>query len=76
MPVGEGFFDDQGVGGVVVEGVAESGCFGCALSCVVVACCLDDFAEFAVGDHQAWVCFLDVHSTEFDAEVGFRKTET
>ena len=49
VAVCEGFFDDEGVGGVVVEGVRERGGFGGALGGVVVACCLDDAAELAVG---------------------------
>ena len=49
MSVCEGFFDDEGVGGVVVEGVGECGGFGGALGGVVVACCLDYAAELAVG---------------------------
>lgn len=49
MAVCEGFFDDEGVGGVVVEGVAEGRGFGGALGGVIVACRLDDLAKFAVG---------------------------
>ena len=49
VAVGEGFFDDECIGGVVGEWVAEGGGFGCALSGGVVADGLDDAAEFAVG---------------------------
>lgn len=54
---------------MVIEGVAEGGGFSGALGCVVVACCLDDLAEFAVGACQAGVGFLDVQLTESHAEV-------
>lgn len=60
VAVGEGFFDDEGVGGVVVEGVADGGGFGGALRGVVVAGGLDDAAEFAVGGCEAGLGFLDV----------------
>ena len=76
MPVREGFFDDEGVRGVVVQGVAEGGGFGGALGGVVVAGRLDDFAEFTVGAREAGVSFLHVHRVEFDAEVGFCEAET
>ncbi len=71
MTVREGFLDDEGVRGVVVERVAESGSFGGALGGVVVARCLDDFAKFAVGSCQAGVGFLNVQGADFHAEVGF-----
>ena len=71
VAVCEGFFDDEGVGGVVVEGIAKGGGFGGALGGMVVAGCLDDFAEFAVGGCEAGVGFLDVHGAEFDTQVGF-----
>ena len=61
MAIGEGFFDDEGVGGVVIQRVAESGGFGGALGGMVVACCLDYLAEFAVGTCETRVRFLDVH---------------
>lgn len=76
VPVREGFFDDEGVVGVVVEGVGEGGGFGGALSGVEVAGCLDGTAEFFVGACKAGVGFLDVHQADFDAEVGFRKAES
>lgn len=60
VSVREGFFDDEGVGGVVVEGVADGGGFGGALRGVVVAGGLDDAAEFAVGGCEAGLGFLDV----------------
>lgn len=64
MAVGEGFFDDEGVGGVVVERVAEGGGFGGALGGVVVACCLDYFTEFAVGACESGVGFLNMHCAQ------------
>lgn len=76
MSVREGFFDDEGVGGVVVERVANGGGFGGALCGVVVAGRLDDAAEFAVGGCEAGLGFLDVELVELDAEVGFSETET
>ena len=54
---------------MVVERVSKGGGFGRALSCVVVACCLNYLAEFAVGYHEARVGFLDVHGAEFYSEV-------
>ncbi len=76
MTVCEGFFDDEGVRGVVVERIAESGGFGSALGGVVVARCLDDFAEFAVSSCEAGVGFLNVHGANLDAKVGFCKAES
>ena len=61
MAVRKGFFDDKGVGGVVVKRVTEGGSFGGTLGGMVVACCLDYFAEFAVGACEARVSLLDVH---------------
>ena len=61
MAVSEGFFDDESVGGVVIERVAEGGGFSGTLGGMVVACCLDYLAEFAVGTCKARVGFLDVH---------------
>lgn len=61
VAVCEGFFYDEGVSGVVVKRVAEGSGFGGALGGMVVACCLDDAAEFAVGAGEAGVGFLDVH---------------
>lgn len=49
VAVRKGFFDDEGVVGVVVERVGEGGCFSSALGGVEVACCLDSAAEFFVG---------------------------
>lgn len=69
VPIREGFFYDEGVGGVIVEGIAEGGGFGGALSGVVVACGLNDFAKLAVGACEAWVGLLNVHLAEFDAEI-------
>lgn len=60
VSIGEGFFDDEGVGGVIVEGVAYGGGFGGALRGVVIASGLDDAAEFAVGGCEAGLGFLDV----------------
>ena len=75
VAVGEGFFHDEGVGGVVVEGVADGGGFGGALGGVVVARGLDDAAEFAVGGCEAGLGFLDVELIEFDTEVGFGESQ-
>ena len=61
MAVCEGFFDDEGVGGVVIERVTEGGGFGGTLGGMVVTCCLDYLAEFAVGTGEAGMGFLDVH---------------
>ena len=61
VAVREGFFDDERVGRVVVQRVAEGGGFGGTLGGVVIASCLDYLAEFAVGTCEARVCFLDVH---------------
>ena len=61
MSVCEGLFDDQSVRGVVVEGIAESGGFGRALSSMVIACRLDDLAELAVGTCEAGMGLLDVY---------------
>ncbi len=69
VPVCEGFLNDESIGGVVVEGIAKGGGFGGALGGVVVACGLDDLAKLAVGACKAWMCLLDVHLTEFDAEI-------
>lgn len=75
VSVREGFFDDKGVGRVVVERVAESGGLGGALGGMVVARGLDDLAEFAVSAGEAGVGFLDVHLTELYAEVRFSEAE-
>ena len=61
VAVREGFFDDEGVGGVVIERVAEGGGFGGTLGGMVVACGLDYLPEFAEGTCEARVGFLDVH---------------
>lgn len=75
VAVCEGLFDDEGVGGVVIEGVAEGGCLGGALGGVVIAGSLDNLAEFAVGAGEPWVCFLDMQLAQLDAEVGFSEAE-
>lgn len=76
VPVREGFFDDEGVVGVVVEGVGESGGFRGALGGVVVAGRLDGAAELFVRARETGVGFLGVHLVDFDAEVGFREAES
>lgn len=75
VAVREGFFHDEGVRGVVVQRVAEGGGFGGALCGVVVACGLDDLAEFAVGASEARVGLLDMHLIELHAKIGFSETE-
>lgn len=42
---------------------------------MIVSRGLDDAAELAVGNGQAWVSFLDVHLAEFLAEGGFSEAE-
>src|SRR2546421_645776 len=76
MSVCECLFDNEGVGGVVVERIAESCGFGGFLFGMVVAAGLDDTAQFAEGLGEARVRFLDVHGGEFFAEGGFREAQT
>lgn len=76
VSVREGFFDDEGVVGVVVEGIGEGGRFGGALGGVEVAGCLDGAAKFLVGARETGVGFLGVHLVDFDAKVGFREAES
>lgn len=73
LAVGEGFFDDEGVLGVVLEWVADGGGLGGCLGGVVVAHGLDDSAEFPVGVGETGMRFLNVHAAELDAVVGFCK---
>lgn len=75
VSVCEGFFHDECVAAVVSERVAEGGRFGGALRGVIVARCLNDAPEFAVGVREARVRFLYVHLAEFFAEGGFGEAE-
>lgn len=75
VPVCEGFFHDEGVAAVVGEGVAKGSRFSGALRGVIIACCLDDATEFAVGVGEARVRFLYVHLGELLAEGGFCEAE-
>ena len=61
VPVREGFLDDEGVVGVVVEGVGEGGGFGGALGGMEVSGCLNGATEFFVGTCEAGMGFLYMH---------------
>jgi hypothetical protein len=75
VAVGEGFLGDEGVAAVVLEGVAEGGCFGCALGGVEVASGLDNLSDLLVCMGQTDVCLLRLHCCEFGAQVGLGNTE-
>ena len=44
MAICESFLDNESIRRVVIQGIADGGCFSCALCCMIIACCLDDFA--------------------------------
>lgn len=60
---------------MIVEGIAEGGCFGCALGGVIIACGLNDLAKLAVGAGQAGMCFLNMHLAKLDTEVRFCESQ-
>ncbi len=75
VAVRKAFFDDEGVGGVVLEGLGKGCGFGGPLYGVEVTGGLHGFAESAVGVLQPWVAFVVGHCTELVTEIGFCETE-
>ena len=75
VSVGQRFFDDEGVGGMIIEGVPECRRFGRSLCGVVVATGLDDSSELAICISEAGMGFLNVHLRELFAQRGLDQTQ-
>ena len=76
MSIGQCFFDNEGVGGVVIEWVTESRGFGSALSGMIVTRGLYDLPKLTIRSTKARVRFLDMHSAKLDPQIRFCQAET
>ena len=66
MAICEGLFDNESIRRVVIQGIADGGCFSCALCCMIIACGLYYFAQFAICTCETRMGFLDGELANLD----------